>query len=110
MTSEAFKRQFEALSADYRRRLPEKFAKLDNLWHALKSGSLAPARLVDLQRELHSLVGTAKTLGVPAVTESARIAESFIEPFSAQGMIPGAAEQIEFERLLDALKLSAAEP
>lgn len=110
MTSEAFKQQFEALSADYRRRLPEKFAKLDNLWHALKSGSLAPARMVDLQRELHTLVGTAKTLGVPAVTESARVAESFLEPFTAQCAIPGPAEQIEFDLLLDALKQSAAEP
>lgn len=110
MTPEVFKQQLEALSADYRRRLPEKFAKLDNLWDALTSGSSTPARIVDLQRELHTLVGTAKTLGVPAVTETARAAETFLEPFCARCMIPGPTEQIEFCRLLKALKQSAAEP
>jgi hypothetical protein len=38
MTSEAFKRHFEKVSADYRRRLPSKLAELDTLWSVLTSG------------------------------------------------------------------------
>lgn len=108
MTSEAFERFFEELRADYQRRLPEKFAELDGLWDGMTSGSLHAARMVDLQRELHTLVGTAKTMGLPAVTDAARAAESLLEPFMAQEVLPTPAARIEFKRLLDALKRSAA--
>ena len=104
MTSEAFKRHFEKASADYRRRLPSKLAELDSLWSALTSGSLLPANVVNLQRELHTLAGTAQTMGFPAVTDAARAAESFLEQYAARGVLPGPAEQGEFRTLLDALK------
>lgn len=109
MTSHAFKRYFEELSADYRRRLPDKLAELDRLWDALISDALMPARIVDLKRELHTLVGTAQTMGLPAVTDAARAAESFLEPFFAQGVVPGPAERAQFRQLLDALRRSAAQ-
>jgi HPt (histidine-containing phosphotransfer) domain-containing protein len=107
MTSEAFKRHFEKASADYRRRLPSKLAELDTLWDALTSGSVLPAKMVSLQRELHTLAGTAQTMGFPAVTHAARAAESFLEQYAVLGALPGPAAQSEFRTLLDALKRAA---
>jgi len=104
MTAEAFKRQLEALSADYRRDLPKKLALIESLWLELAHGAAQPSRITDLLRELHSISGSAKTLGVAGVSEAAATAESFLEPFSKRGKLPNAAQQAEFVRLLDALK------
>lgn len=102
MTADAFKQQFAEMCADYRRQLPEKFAELDRLWSAS-----TPDNLIKLQRELHTLVGTAQTMGAPAVTEAARIAESFLEPYAARKVLPPPTEQAAFTRLLDILRQSA---
>lgn len=110
MTSEAFKRHFEKASADYRRRLPAKLAELDRLWNELTNGSGRPAAIVDLQRELHTLAGTAQTMGAPAVTETARAAEVFLEPYAAGLALPEPAAQREFALLLDAIRRAAQSP
>ena len=107
MTAEAFKRQFDALSAEYRSSLPRKFSELDALWRDLCSGAARPDRLADLQRELHTLAGAAKTLGVAGVSEAAAAAEAFLEPYCARRKALPAARQAEFLRLLDALKQAA---
>ena len=107
MTAEAFKRQFEALSAEYRSGLPRKFAELDGLWRDLAGGTAAPDRLADLQRELHTLAGTARTLGVAGVSEAAAAAESFLEPYGKRRKLPPSARHAEFQRLLEALKQAA---
>ena len=108
MTAEAFRRQLEALGADYRRDLPDKLARIDGLWLDLANGEAQPARITDLQRELHSLAGSAKTFGVAGVSEAAAAAESFLEPYCKRRRMPGAAQQARFARLLDALKQAAA--
>jgi chemotaxis protein histidine kinase CheA len=106
MESDAFKHYLDELSADYRRGLPDKLAELDRLWNNLTTGSAAPARFADLQRELHNLVGTAKTMGLPAVTEAARAAESFLEPILSQAAPIEPAARGAFKQLLDDLKQS----
>ncbi len=107
MAADDFKRYFEELSADYRRGLPAKMAELDSLWNALIAGAVLPSRMQDLKRELHTLVGAAKTMGVPEVTDAARVAESFLEPYFERGVVPEAADQAHFRQLLDALMQSA---
>lgn len=102
MTSEAFNSLFAEISAEYRRGLPEKFAEIDGLCSVWTTDNL-----VKLQRELHTLVGTGKTMGLPAVTDAARAAETFLEPYFAEHKAPPAAELAKFSRLLDALKQSA---
>lgn len=109
MTSESFRRQLEALSAEYRSGLPEKLAEIECLWRDLANGVVDPARLTDLRRELHSLAGSAKTFGVAQVGEAALAAEVFLEAFCTQATLPGPAGQAEFSRLIDVLKLQAAE-
>ena len=107
MTSEAFKRHFEKVSADYRRRLPQKLAELDDLWNNVMTGALPPERIVHLQHELHTLAGTAETLGVPDVTSAARAAESFLDSFVTRNETPGPAAEADFKQLLQALKQAA---
>ena len=105
---ESFKGELAALSAQYRSGLPDKLADVERLWRDLASGLLHPARMADLQRELHTLAGSAKTFGVPEVGEAAAAAESFLEPFTADATMPGSAGRAEFARLLDALKRLSA--
>jgi chemotaxis protein histidine kinase CheA len=102
MTSDAFNSMLAELSAEYRRGLPEKFAEIDRLCSAW-----SPDDLVKLQRELHTLVGTGKTMGLPAVTDAARAAETFLEPYFAEQKAPPAGELAKFNQLLDALKQAA---
>jgi HPt (histidine-containing phosphotransfer) domain-containing protein len=104
MASDVFKHYLDELGADYRRRLPHKLAELDHLWNDLTIGSAPPARFADLQRELHNLVGTAKTLGLPAVTDAARAAETFLEPFLSQSAPIEPVARGAFKQLLDDLK------
>jgi chemotaxis protein histidine kinase CheA len=104
MSAEEFSKHIEALRAEYRAGLPDKFAELDGLWHGLSSGTMQPGRISDLRRGLHSLAGSARTFGVAGVGEAAAAAESWLDPFCNRGVVPGPDEQPEFQRLLDALK------
>lgn len=108
MTADAFARQLEAFSAEYRRDLPPKLAELGELWRGLASGAVAPDRLADLQRELHSLAGTARTFGVAGVSEAAAAAEALLAPYCRKRKLPGPAKRAELERLLDSLQRTGA--
>jgi chemotaxis protein histidine kinase CheA len=107
MSAEEFRKQIEALRAEYRAGLPAKLAELDDLWHSLANGAMKPDRIADLRRGLHSLAGSARTFGVDGVGEAAAAAESWLEPYCSRSAVPGPAEQTEFRRLLDALKRTA---
>jgi HPt (histidine-containing phosphotransfer) domain-containing protein len=105
---EEFKRDLDAVAAEYRQGLPRRIVEIESLVRALARDAVAPSRLADLKRELHSLAGSGRMLGVPAVSASAAAGESFLEPFCRQGTIPGVDEWAQFEPLLEALKRSVA--
>ena len=107
MEPEAFEQYLAALSAEYRCSLLEKLNHIDHLWGLLSKGSTAAGQLNALHRELHSLAGSAKTFGIPTVSEAARIAEFFIEPYSMVGALPAAPTLAEFEVLLENLRRAA---
>jgi HPt (histidine-containing phosphotransfer) domain-containing protein len=107
MDPETFKKYLSALSADYRASLSEKLAHIDRMWKELTSGSTAFGPMATLHRELHTLAGSAKTFGLPEVSEAARVAEHFIEPYSTVGALPAAPKLAEFENLLRALRDAA---
>ena len=104
VTAGEFRRQLNALGAEYRRRLPEKLADIDRLWRDLRAGNLPPVALTELRRELHTLAGSAKTFGVAHVSELAALAEMVLEPFCEQGSLPDPAGAVELARLLEALQ------
>ena len=107
MSEEAFRQQLEAIRADYRRDLPAKLAKIDNLWGEIAGGGANPAGLAELVRELHTIAGSAKTFGVAGVSEAAAAAESYLEPLSRKRKPPNARQLAGFTPLLDALKQAA---
>jgi chemotaxis protein histidine kinase CheA len=107
MSTDAFKLYFAELCADYRRQLPVKLAKLEKLWDCAANGIASPDRMSELQRDLHTLVGTAQTMGLPATTDAARAAETCLASFLARSKVPDPAGQKEFSRLLAKLKESA---
>ena len=109
MSIEAFRQQLETLAADYRRTLPRKLDEIELLWRELAAGA-GSARLKELERALHTLAGTAKTMGAPGVSEAAAAAESFIAPYGRRGKLPPVAQRDRFEKLLQALRLAAPAP
>lgn len=101
MDADEFKRQLEALNAEYRSGLPARLAEIDALW-TKSSGAHAA-----LLRALHSMAGSAKTFGVKGVSEAAAAAEHYIAPFCERGKAPDSAQRAEFERLLGTLRRAA---
>ena len=108
MDPEAFKQYLAALSEQYRASLSEKLAHIEHFWAMLSAGSTAAGPMAALHRELHSLAGSAKTFGLPEVSEAARAAEFFIEPYCLVGALPAAPTLAEFEHLLAELKRKAS--
>jgi HPt (histidine-containing phosphotransfer) domain-containing protein len=98
-----FRRQLDALNAEYRSGLPAKLVEIDALW-AKSSGTDAT-----LLRALHSMAGSAKTFGVKGVSEAAAAAEHYLAPFCERSKVPDSAQRAEFERLLGALKRVATD-
>ena len=107
MEPEAFQQYLSALSAEYRASLAEKLSHIDGLWAVLMGGSTATGPMTGLLRELRSLADSAKTFNVPEVSETARAAEFFIEPYCTVGALPAAAKLMEFESLLANLRRAA---
>jgi len=104
----AFRRELAAISADYRRELPARLAAIEAQWRSLATGAADGEALRALQRELHSLAGSARTLGVAGVSEAAARADDFLEPYSVKGAVPVAGQRRRFAALLRALALAAA--
>ena len=107
MSPDEFRKQIEALAAEYREALPARLAGIDAVWSELRDGSRRPERLAALQRELHSIAGSARTFGVAGVSEAAAAAEAHLEPFLPDGALPDAGQRDAFVHLLDALKDAA---
>ena len=107
MDSDEFKRQMEAFSADYRASLPAKMAEIDALWGMLAGGAQQPEACSELLRKLHTLGGSAKTFGFPALGTAARAAENFLEPYCRDGAMPHAADREAFGLLLRTVRQGA---
>jgi HPt (histidine-containing phosphotransfer) domain-containing protein len=106
MTTGAFQRQFAAMAAAYRATLPAHLGELSSMWHAVREGGSSEG-LDTLRRALHALAGAAGTFGLPAVTESARAAESFLDPYCQSGATLTPGDHAVFEGLLEAVRKSA---
>lgn len=61
--------------ADYQRTLPEKAAKVQALWKAAEADGAGVPPLADLERLVHSLAGTAGTLGFRELGQAAKLLE-----------------------------------
>jgi HPt (histidine-containing phosphotransfer) domain-containing protein len=59
--------------------LPGRLEDIERLRAALASGSGPATQRRELERELHSIAGSSKTFGLPAVSVAARAAESLLD-------------------------------
>jgi HPt (histidine-containing phosphotransfer) domain-containing protein len=96
-----------ALGAEYRANLAPRLDALEALAAALARGQGDAEDLRTLRRGLHTIAGSAKTFGLPAVTDAARAGEAFLDPWRDTVKPPGAAEWAELDRLLAALRAAA---
>jgi two-component system, OmpR family, response regulator len=96
------------MDADYRRKLPARLDRIEIEQRDLAAGTAPASGLRDLHRELRSIAGSAKMFGLPAVSEAARAAEAFLEPFDAGGNTPAAGEWAAFKLLLERLRSAAS--
>jgi HPt (histidine-containing phosphotransfer) domain-containing protein len=97
-----------ALAVEYRTKLTPRLDALEALAAALAAGQGDSADLRALHRGLHTIAGSAKTFGLPAVTDAARAGEYFLDPWCDARKTPGANEWAELKRLLAALRDAAA--
>jgi hypothetical protein len=81
--AEGIAAQLAAISSSYRATLPEKFRQIDACWRTLQDHGWDEARYVQLYHLLHSMAGSAETMGLPELTHSARILLQALKAWSA---------------------------
>lgn len=81
------------LAAHYAAELPGKMADIESRMRALLAGGANAADLRLLHRQLHSLHGSAKTFGFPAVSEAARELEALVANLTPGPIAPALARQ-----------------
>jgi HPt (histidine-containing phosphotransfer) domain-containing protein len=101
---EDFQKFLDQQRADYRRALPEKMAHIRALWTSVAGDDTAlPA---ELERLVHTLAGTAGTLGFREVGAAARALELLLEQAAPAGQVPLPPQRAEIALAVDALQAS----
>ncbi len=98
----------DAMEADYRRKLPARLERLENAQRELAGGTAPAGGLAELHRELHTIAGSAEMFGLPEVSEAARAAEAFLEPYRTGGAMPAAGGWAALKLLLAKLRRAAS--
>ena len=79
-----FQKFLDLQRSDYARALPEKMTQVHALWRAVTSGGEAPP-LTELERLVHTLAGTAGTLGFHEVGRAAKALELLLQQVGPAG-------------------------
>lgn len=66
--------------ADYRRSLPERLSRIDQLWCRVRDDEAPAQALADLERCAHNLAGSGATFGFAAMGDAARALEQAVVP------------------------------
>lgn len=101
---EALRRKLEAVHQTYLSRLPAKLAAIKADWAGLTEAEDPRARLRELHRELHSLVGSAGTFGYDRLSRQARLAERHIKDLLEADRLPTPPERRRGAELLQGLE------
>ncbi|MDW5440971.1 Hpt domain-containing protein [Polaromonas sp. SM01] len=107
---EAFQQFLDQQRADYQRALPEKIAQVQMLWQAVDAGGPSAPPLVDLERQAHTLAGTAGTLGFREVSVAARALELLLEQASEAGPALTPTQRPDIVQAVAALQASLPPP
>jgi HPt (histidine-containing phosphotransfer) domain-containing protein len=104
-----FQKFLDQQRVDYRRSLPEKAAQIQALWTAAEAGGAGASPLADLERLVHSLAGTAGTLGFRELGQAAKLLEMVLaEVAEANGPVASLtpAQRPDIARAVAALQAS----
>lgn len=102
---EQFRAFLDLQRADYRRTLPEKLALLQASWQALDPDAAPPA-LDGLERQAHTLAGTAGTLGFRELGLAAKSLEELLARAGQGGGALTPVQRTEISQALAALLAS----
>lgn len=80
----------QALSADYRARLPARLDDIESSWQSLCTGGWDLEALRSLHRAVHGIKGSGKVFGLPAVSEEAASVEADLETLMERTELPQA--------------------
>ena len=75
----SFELHLEKLKSEYKAQLPEKIAAIQSDWQLLNT-NWQNERMVQLHRNVHSLIGTSGTFGFNDVSKTARTLEEQLKP------------------------------
>lgn len=75
--------QLAAIAASYRATLPEKLRQIETAWRYLQEHGWNETRYAQLYHLLHSMAGSAETMGLPELTCSARLLLQALKTWSA---------------------------
>jgi len=95
------------LSAEYRVTLARRLDALDAIAVALSANRAGAEELRELHRALHSISGSARTFGLPAVSEAARAGEALLDPWCDGRVTPQAEDWAALTDILSALREAA---
>ncbi|HSU62399.1 MAG TPA: Hpt domain-containing protein [Burkholderiales bacterium] len=95
-------KEFQKLRAEFRGSLPAKLRRLRSLWERIDCEEPDPDALEILQREVHTMAGSAGSFGLPLVSKAAAAAEEALAGLKA-GSRPGVKRAAKFLALLDKL-------
>lgn len=87
--------KLKLLSDAYAAQLPEKFARLEDLWHQLSQGEWHDEMFEALHRDVHSLTGSGKTFGFAALSDVARKLEDYLSQIGKEKRAPDS-EQCDY--------------
>lgn len=78
-----FEQQLKVLKVEFKRALPERIARIENLWSGMQAAVPTSQHLRELKRALHMLAGSAPTFGFSDVGEAARLAERALNTYGS---------------------------
>lgn len=94
----------KTLSDGYAAKLPEKFAQIEQQWRQLSEDRWDEEGFRELHRMVHSLTGSGKTYGFPAVSEAARNLETCFVQITESKAAPDEEQRKRVRDLLDELR------
>jgi len=106
---EVFQKALRELSVRYSRELPQKLAEIEAVWDSARDGPHGREALEAMRRLVHALDVSASMLGVPILSEPARLVERALAPVVKRDGRPTPEEIGDIEALLADLH-RAAEP
>ncbi|MEO8037956.1 MAG: diguanylate cyclase [Betaproteobacteria bacterium] len=97
---EVFQKALRELAVRYTRELPQKLAEIEAIWESGRDGPHGREALATMQRLAHGLDVSASMLGVPSLSEPARLVERALAPVLKRDGRPTEREISDIEALL----------